>query len=203
MGRETWLSLWNGREIREIQDGGNSCWSRGQQSGRGQPHAAGKSGRTSSGRTQSTGVQGVPRPREIRGQHLAQSPRILGTNSQAEERPELRVEERIFVGDQLNSAELQLLVCLLEARGQGLLRSARDGDEVRTGTNMRALLSALASGRAELDSMGQREGLSEEIKEEMMDRLQSMVRVALQKGDDLIMSSISYSWSNASRESLR
>jgi hypothetical protein len=127
----------------------------------------------------------------------------LGTNSQAEERPELRVEERTFVGDQLNSAELQLLVCLLEARGQGLLRSARDGDEVRTGTNMRALLSALASGRAELDSMGQREGLSEEIKEEMMDRLQSMVRVALQKGDDLIMSSISYSWSNASRESLR
>ena len=144
-----------------------------------------------------------PPPREIRGQHLAQSPRILGTNSQAEERPELRVEERTFVGDQLNSAELQLLVCLLEARGQGLLRSARDGDEVRTGTNMRALLSALASGRAELDSMGQREGLSEEIKEEMMDRLQSMVRVALQKGDDLIMSSISYSWSNASRESLR
>jgi hypothetical protein len=128
----------------------------------------------------------------------------LGTNSQAEERPELRVEERIFVGDQLNSVELELLVCLLEARGQGLLRSARDGDEVRTGTNMRDLLSALASGRAEIDSMGQREGLSEEIKEEMMDRLQSMgVRVALQKGDDLIMSSISYSWSNASRESLR
>ncbi len=85
-----------------------------------------------------------------------------------------------------------------------MLRSARDGDEVRTGTNMRDLLSALASGRAEIDSMGQREGLSEEIKEEMMDRLQSMgVRVALQKGDDLIMSSISYSWSNASRESLR
>jgi hypothetical protein len=32
------------------------------------------------------------------------------------------------------------------------------------------------------------------IKEEMMDRLQSMVRVALQKGGDLIMSSIPYSW---------
>jgi hypothetical protein len=32
------------------------------------------------------------------------------------------------------------------------------------------------------------------IKEEMMDRLQSMVRVPLQKGSDLIMSSIPYSW---------
>jgi hypothetical protein len=31
------------------------------------------------------------------------------------------------------------------------------------------------------------------IKEEMMDRLQSMVRVPLQKGGDLIMSNIPYS----------
>lgn len=118
----------------------------------------------------------------------------MGTNSQAEERPELRVEERIFVGDQLNSAELQPLVCLLEARGQGLQRTARDGDELRTGTNMRALLSALASGRAKIDIIGQREGWSEGIKEKMMDRLQSMVRVVLQKGGTLIMSSIPYSW---------
>ncbi len=75
-----------------------------------------------------------------------------------------------------------------------MLRSARDGDELRTGTNKRALLSALASGRAEIDSIGQREGCSQGIKEEMVDRLQWMVQVALQKGGDLIMNSIPYSW---------
>ncbi len=75
-----------------------------------------------------------------------------------------------------------------------MLKSARDGDELRTGTNKRALLSALASGRAKIDSIGQREGCSEGIKEEMMDRLQPMVQVALQKGGDLIISSIPYSW---------
>jgi hypothetical protein len=75
-----------------------------------------------------------------------------------------------------------------------LQRTARDGDELRTGTNMRALLSALASGRAKIDIIGQREGWSEGIKEKMMDRLQSMMRVVLQKGGTLIMSSIPYSW---------
>ena len=34
------------------------------------------------------------------------------------------------------------------------MRSARDGDELRTGTNMRALLSAIASGREEIDRIG-------------------------------------------------
>jgi len=75
---------------------------------------------------------------------------------------------------------------------------------MRTETNMRGLLSALASGRAEIDSIGQREGWSEGIKKEMMDSLQSMVRVALQRGDDIIMSSIPYSWrDNARRESAK
>jgi hypothetical protein len=65
---------------------------------------------------------------------------------------------------------------------------------LRTGTNMRALLSALASGQAEIEKVGQREGWSVGIEEEMMDRLQSMVQVPLQKGGDVIMSSIPYSW---------
>jgi hypothetical protein len=38
------------------------------------------------------------------------------------------IQEMIFVGEQVNSAKLQPLVCLLEARGQGFLRSALDGD---------------------------------------------------------------------------
>jgi hypothetical protein len=59
---------------------------------------------------------------------------------------------------------------------------------------MRALLSALASGRAEIERIGQKRGWTVGIKEEMMDRLQSMVRQPLQKGGDLIMSSILYSW---------
>jgi hypothetical protein len=59
---------------------------------------------------------------------------------------------------------------------------------------MRALLSAFASGRAEIERLGQRQGLSEGIMGEMLDSLQSLVRDPLQKGGDLIMSSISYTW---------
>jgi hypothetical protein len=81
-----------------------------------------------------------------------------------EEKLRLGIKEMIFVGEQINSAELQPLVCLLEARGQGLLKSALDGDEFCTNTNMRALSSSLAGGGAEVASIGQREGWSEGIK---------------------------------------
>ncbi len=134
-----WVSFWNSREIQEVTMAENNAWSRSQQSGSGWPRVAEESGNTSDGRAPPTGGRGSLPPREVREQYQALSTRALGTNSQAEERPELRVEERIFVGDQLNSAELQPLVCLLEAQGQGLLRSAREGDELRTGTNMRGL----------------------------------------------------------------
>jgi hypothetical protein len=70
------------------------------------------------------------------------------------------------------------------------MRSARDGDELRTGTNMRALLSAIASGREEIDRIGRRHGWSAGVKEEMLDRLQAMVREPLQRGGNLVMSSI-------------
>jgi hypothetical protein len=86
------------------------------------------------------------------------------------------------------------LVCLVEARGRGLMRSARDGDEMRTGTNMRALLSAIASGREEIDRLGRRHGWSAGVKEEMLDRLQAMVHEPLQRVGDLVMSSIPYTW---------
>ncbi len=118
----------------------------------------------------------------------------METNAQAEKRPELRTDEKTLEGEQLKSPELQPLVCLIEARGQGPLRSDRDGDEIRTGTNMRALLSALASGRAEIERLGKRKGWSVGIMEEMLDRLRSLVRDPLQKGGDLIMSSIPYTW---------
>ncbi len=98
------------------------------------------------------------------------------------------------MGEQLESPELQPLVCLIEARGQGLLRSAREGDEIRIGTNMRALLSAFASGRAEIERLRERKGWSMGIKEEMLDRLQSLVQDPLQNGGNLIMSSIPYTW---------
>ncbi len=93
-------------------------------------------------------------------QQSVQSPGPPGMANAGNEGPGLGIGEMIFVGDQIKSAELQPLVCLLKARGQGLLRSSLDGDEMRTSTNMRALLSALASGRAEIDSVGRREGWS-------------------------------------------
>ncbi len=126
--------------------------------------------------------------------YQSQSPWTLDRNDQAGKRPELGTEERILVGEQLNSSELQPLVCLIEAQGEGLLRSAREGDELRTGTNMRALLSALAKGRAEIERMGRKPGWSVGIMEEMLDRLQALVREPLQKGGYLIMSSIPYTW---------
>ncbi len=49
-------------------------------------------------------------------------------------------------------------MCLVEARGLGLMRSAREEDELRTGTNMRALLSAIASEQVspQAEHMGSR-----------------------------------------------
>ncbi len=86
------------------------------------------------------------------------------------------------------------LVCLVEARGIGLMRSVREGDELRIGTNMRALLSAIASGREEIDRIGRRHGWPAGVREEMLDRLQAMVREPLQRGGDIVMSSIPYLW---------
>jgi hypothetical protein len=94
-------------------------------------------------------------------------------------------------------------VCLIEARGQGLLRSAKDGDEMRTGRNMRALLSALASSRAEIERLGKKKGWSVGIMEEMQDRLQSLVRDPQQKGGDLIMSSTPYTWREQAERRVR
>jgi hypothetical protein len=59
---------------------------------------------------------------------------------------------------------------------------------------MRALLSAIASGREEIDRIGRRLGWSAGVKEEKLDRLQAMVRKPLQRGSDLVMSSIPYTW---------
>jgi hypothetical protein len=74
------------------------------------------------------------------------------------------------------------------------MRSTREGDELRTGTNMRALLSAIASGREEIERIGRKHGWSVGVREEILDRLQAMVREPMQKGGDIIMSSIPHKW---------
>ncbi len=83
---------------------------------------------------------------------------------------------------------------LVEARGLGLMRSAREGDELRTGMNMRALLSAIASGKEEIERTGREHGWPVGIREEMLDRLQAMVREPVQRGSDVIMSGIPPEW---------
>ena len=85
-------------------------------------------------------------------------------------------------------------MCLVEARGIGLMRSVREGDELRTGTNMRALLSAIASGREEIERIARKHGWSVGVKEEILDRLQAMVHKPLQRGGDIVMSSIPLTW---------
>jgi hypothetical protein len=80
------------------------------------------------------------------------------------------------------------------------MRSAREGDELRTGTNMRALLSAIASGKEEIERIGRKHGWSVGIREEMLDRLQAMVREPMQRGSDIIMSSIPLEWREQATE---
>ncbi len=62
------------------------------------------------------------------------------------------------------------------------------------GTNMRALLSAIASGKEEIQRIGRDHGWSAGIREEILDRLQAMAREPIQRGSDVIMSSIPPEW---------
>jgi hypothetical protein len=174
----------------------NNAWSRGSQRGGSQPRAVRAREATPVEPVRPVGRGGSVPPREARELYHSQSPWGLEANEEAGRRPELRAEEKALIEEQLKSPELRPLVCLVEARGKGLMRSARDLDELRTGTNMRALLSAIASGREEIDRIGRRHGWSAGVKEEMLDRLQAMVREPLQRGGDIVMSSIPYSWRN-------
>jgi hypothetical protein len=172
----------------------NNAWGRGSQRGSSQPHAVRAREATLVVPAQPAGRGGSVPPSEARELYHSQSPWGLEANEQAGRRPELRAEEKALIEEQLKSPELRPLVCLVEARGRGLMRSTKDGDEMRTGTNMRALLSAIASGREEIDRLGRRHGWSAGVKEEMLDRLQAMVHEPLQRSGDLVMSSIPYTW---------
>ncbi|MFN9909716.1 MAG: hypothetical protein ACK56F_26975, partial [bacterium] len=59
---------------------------------------------------------------------------------------------------------------------------------------MSALLSAVAGGKEEIQRIGRDHGWSAGIKEEILDRLQAMVRGPIQMGSDVIMSSIPPEW---------
>jgi hypothetical protein len=172
----------------------NNAWGRGSQRGSSQPHAVRAREATPVEPTRPAGRGGSAPPRETRELYHSQSPWGLEANEEAGRRPELRAEEKALIEEQLKSPELRPLVCLVEARGLGLMRSAREGDELRTGTNMRALLSAIASGREEIERIGRRHGWSVGVREEILDRLQAMVREPIQRGGDIIMSSIPHTW---------
>ena len=65
---------------------------------------------------------------------------------------------------------------------------------------MRALLFAIASGKEEIERAGRKHGWSVGIREEMLDRLQAMVREPMQRGSDVIMSSIPPEWREQATE---
>ncbi len=71
-------------------------------------------------------------PKETRELYHSQSPWGLEANREAGRRPELRAEEKSLMEEQLKSPELRPPVCLVEARGIGLMRSVREGDELLT-----------------------------------------------------------------------
>ena len=160
----------------------NIAWSRGSQRGSSQPRVVRARKTTPVVPARPVGRGGSVPPREARELYHSQSPWGLEANEEAGRRPELRADEKALIEEQLKSPALRPLVCLVEARGRGLIRSTRDGDELRTGTNMRALLSAIASGREEIDRIGRRHGWSAGVREEMLDRLQAMVHEPLQRG---------------------
>ena len=178
----------------------NNAWDRNSRRGNSQPRAAGAREATPVGSVRSTGREGSAAPREARELYHSQSPWGLEANRDAERRPELLAKEKARVEELLKSAELRPLVSLVEARGLGLMRSAREGDELRTGMNMRALLSAIASGKEEIERAGRKHGWSVGIREEMLDRLQAMVREPMQRGSDVIMSSIPPEWREQATE---
>jgi hypothetical protein len=160
----------------------NNAWGRGSQRGCSQPCAVRAGEATPVAPARPAGRRGSVPPREARELYHSQSSWGLEANEEAGRRPELRADEKALIEEQLKLPELRPLVCLVEARRRSLMRSARDGDELRTGTNMRALLSAIASGREEIDRIGRRHGWSAGVKEEMLDRLQAMVHEPLQRG---------------------
>jgi hypothetical protein len=172
----------------------NNAWERNSRRGNSQPRAAGAREATPVEPARSAGREESAAPREARELYHSQSPWGLEANRDAERRPELLAEEKALVEELLKSAELRPLVSLVEARGLGLLRSAREGDELRTGANMSALLSAVASGKEEIQRIGRDHGWAAGIKEEILDRLQAMVRGPIQMGSDVIMSSIPPEW---------
>jgi hypothetical protein len=106
----------------------NNAWGRGSQRGSSQPRAVRAREATPVAPAQPTGRGGSVPPREARELYHSQSPWGLEANEQAGRRPELRAEEKALIEEQLKSPELRPLVCLVEARGRGLMRSARDGD---------------------------------------------------------------------------
>jgi len=145
----------------------NNVWERNSRRGNSQPRAVGARGATPVEPVRSAGREESAAPREARELYHSQSPWGLEANRDAERRPELLAEEKALVEELLKSAELRPLVSLVEARG----RSAREGDELRTGANMSALLSAVASGKEEIQRIGRDRGWSAGITEEVLDRL--------------------------------
>ena len=106
----------------------NNAWGRGSRRGSSQPRAVRAREATPVESTWPAGRGGSATPREARELYHSQSPWGLEANRDAERRPELLAEEKALVEELLRSAELRPLVSLVEARGLGLMRSAREGD---------------------------------------------------------------------------
>ena len=95
----------------------NNAWDRDSRRGSSQPRAVRAREATPVEPTQPAGRGGSVTPGEARELYHSQSPWGLEANREAERRPELRAEEKALVDEQLNSAELRPLVCLVEAGG--------------------------------------------------------------------------------------
>ncbi len=105
----------------------NNALGRGSQRGSSQPRAVRAREATPVVPARPAGRGGSIPPREARELYHSQSPWGLEANEEAGRRPELRAEEKALIEEQLKSPELRPLVCLVEDRGRGLMRSARDG----------------------------------------------------------------------------
>jgi hypothetical protein len=106
----------------------------------------------------------------------------------------LNVQEEELVGKQMTMAELQALINLLEARGRGVLKLVADKDKFHTNINLRALVSALAIRRTELDIIGQKVQWPLSIREGVSERLREIVSVPMERRSNLLVNQVSSPW---------
>ena len=106
--------------------------------------------------------------------------------------PQARTRSR---ADQIiASDDMMLIVRLIIAQGECLLKAAIGKDEELTMTTIRALAASLSEGKAHMRQLGQQHQWPESVKEEVIGRLDSIAREPMRQGANLVAAQVPQSW---------